>query len=1020
VEPKTRDNPPKAATKDPVAIALDKARQWFGQSVQDLDEVMPSWRAMALLDFVADALANLRQAIEEDRIAHFSWEAPIVAIDYPVAAGDDDLGLVVGGRFAGERSTAATMANGVLTVERFTAADVVDGVVPEEVLFEALAEHARAMLLRGLTHGIIQWRERATQGADQRPRYMIPEDVRDYLDRATETTVDEHGVHGSPEAVALRACLVDELAKPFSIGATLIDLDVHGNPHEPIPAHVVERLVRETKDLPTIQATVSLDDGTKRTVAVVLVLNPLVIDIDEKRAFYPFFVGLVFEDIGDKRHVHKWEPHIRAALWDELDRALHEEVEKIGAEQERHGVQRRRRTETPSTPATSTLQPTVREAPFPLAFRRTIMDNGVADMLGRLHAIRLPVKRWATLPTLAELEALEVRRLRAELGDEAEQKTADRGPLIHKRTRKGETVYVLSSEAVRELKVRHGLGKGYRDLDHKTGEEYLVRLFQLATRGYLEVGLSWERMAGPWVEEWRKNLDTAAAREEENRRASLFESIDDEHREKVDRLLVRVNRLSDGWKVLELVLSELGASGSNPVRLPAVAMKNLLHLSETDPHAKDRIEAALESLRAISVRVRSFGGESVRAYGSLVSWWEYHGAGAGSHAAGDYVVRVTPEAVGCLKVFESGTHRLASGREVTNYAFGKPDENQKKGLKGVGFVGFDSGRVFYNAAEDFSSEERAFVAFLEKELTTNLDTARDWPKGRKKTQRPPTAADARKPRVYLSDFCPLLEPGRPYHGCLGHFRRNAEAGWTLAGARTRSTDSGGAHTEGLLGRLGFLPPPGKVSAERTRQIRRALEVMKGVAVDYLEGVVAAKDEGGRWLSLKDAAALPENELKRVRWFFFLPENWDTIRRQKWEDRQEERARKGLAAFAYKATDNPDAAAAARLLLQGQAHVVEANATTGETSGLVLVRHRLRLARLDRGLSHRAVGRVFDVSEDRVQKWERGAEPDPEDGRVRGSPIPVALVPLIVRWVEQGVEPTAKELAEARPGRRGRK
>ena len=199
------------------------------------------------------------------------------------------------------------------------------------------------------------------------------------------------------------------------------------------------------------------------------------------------------------------------------------------------------------------------------------------------------------------------------------------------------------------------------------------------------------------------------------------------------------------------------------------------------------------------------------------------------------------------------------------------------------------------------------------------------------------------------------------------------------------------------------------------QIRRALETMKSVVVDYSEGVVAAKGEGGKWLSLKDAAVLPENELKRVRWYFFLPETWPTIRRQKWEARQAERARKGLAPYAWKATDNPRTAEAARLFLRGQAHAVEVKPTaaTSETSGLVLVRHRLRKARLDRGLTLEAVGRVFGVGKAVVQKWELGTEPDPEDGKVRGKPIPPGLVPLVLRWVEKGVEPTAAELAEAR-------
>lgn len=1003
METKTRDNPTEATPEDLTAAALNAALVRLGELAGNVDENLPNWMAVSLLDLVAGGLDNLRRYIEDPTEEGVSWGSPFVELRYAQEWNFET--FEPGGNALGAISAT------------FTAEDVVDGKVSDEKVLDALQAHARLVLLQELTAGLVEWRERGKSAPDGRPAYLVPQAVQDYLDQATGTTLDENGVHGTPEAVALRGRLVDELARPFRIGATEeMDLDALEYDDE-VPPDVAERLGRSLKDLPTLEVRFDLPGRTRFTASVVVLVYPLVVNADEKRAYFPVVVGLVFSppDLSPEN----WSHHERAEFWKALLEALDAETEKTAK-----GRKPRRRKQTPPTSTrseTSTLEPEVHavqkgavEAVFPLAFRRSLMDNEVAAMLGRLHAVRLPVKRWAGLPTLAELEAQEVRRLQDELGDEAERKTADRGPLLLKRTRKGETVFSLSSEAVHALKVRHGLGLGYRDLDQKTGEEFLVRLFQ-ANRGYLEVGLSWERMAGPWVEEWRKDLDAAAAREEKNLRESLFDALDEPRRCEVERIVLRVKRLGDGWKVLELILSELGASGANPVRLPAVVLKTLLGLDGTDPHARERIDSALESLRAVTVRVKSFGMESIKAYGSLVSWWEYHGAGAGSHGEGDYVVRVTPEAVGCLKVFESGTHRLASGREVTNYAFGKPDENQKKGLKGVGFVGFDSGRVFYNAAEDFTPEEESLVAFLEKELTANRDTARDWPKGRKKSQRAPNAADAHEARVYLSDFCPLLEEGRRYHAALGHFRRNAEAGWTLAGSRTRSTDSGGAHTEGLLGRLGFLTPPGKVSGERTRQIRRALETMKSVVVDYLEGVVAAKDEGGKWLSLKDAAALPENELKRVRWYFFLPETWPTIRRQKWEARQAERARKGLTPYAWKSTDNPRTAEAARLFLRGQAHAVEVkpSAATSESSGLVLVRHRLRKARLERGLTLEAVGKVFGVSWSGVQKWERGTDPDEEDGKVRGKPIPPGLVPLVIRWVEEGVEPTAAELAEAR-------
>jgi len=990
-----------AAPKDLTSAALDDALVRLRAMAEEMDRRVPNWKRLALLSLVRDGLENLRNLVEDPKATGVSWQRPILELRFPQ---EWNFKAYEEGR-----------GRGWLVSAKFTAEDVADGPVSDTKVGEALQGHALTVLLHGLTGGIVQWHEDAEYPLGSPTDYLLPKEVQTKLDEVTRTTRDESGVHGTPEAVLRRARLFEDLTKGFPIGGPpLEDLARAADDDARLFHHVGLR--RTLEDFPSLSFEIDLLSGGGVTASIVGLLLPLVVNVKARTAFYPVVLGLAFGPrlSATYAEVQKFSPsawsHLeRADFWAAIERELDELAADAG------------NTSTLAKSTTSTLKPEVRaadsraeEAIFPFAFQRTIMDKEVAAMLSRLHTVRLPAKRWAGLQTLDELATNEIQRIREDHGEAAFVEKDDRGPLLLKRTRKGETVYALSSEAQKALKVREGLGLGYRDTDAKTGEEFLVRLFQVH-RGYLEVGLSWERMAGPWVDEWRKELDKRAKSAEEERRLSLFE-LDEEQRSKVDRLLGRVKRLSDGWKVLELILSELGASGTNPVRLPAVVLKTLLGLGETDPHARARIESAIESLKAISVRLRGIDGASVEWGGGVfVAWAHYEGAGTGSHGNGDYVIRVTPEAVGCLKVFESGTHRLTSGREVTNYVFSKPTKDQKVDLKGAGFVNFDSGRVFYNAAEEFKPEQENLVAFVERELTLNRDTARNWPKGRKACQRHPNAEDAHEPRVYLSEFCPLLQEGRRYQGALGHFKRNAEAGWTLAGSRTRSTNSGGAHTEGLLGRLGFLTPPGAVSGERTRQYRQALEAMKSVVVEYLDGVVAAKADGEKWLSLADAAALPEDELKRIRWFFFVPETWPTIRRQKWEDRQAERARRGLALYAWKSTDNKGTAEAALMALRGQAHAVTSPAldASAPTSGLELLRHRLRKARLDRGLSLEAVGRVFGVGKAVVQKWELGTERNPEDGKARGKPISPRLVPLIVRWVETSVAPTAAELDKAR-------
>lgn len=79
--------------------------------------------------------------------------------------------------------------------------------------------------------------------------------------------------------------------------------------------------------------------------------------------------------------------------------------------------------------------------------------------------------------------------------------------------------------------------------------------------------------------------------------------------------------------------------------------------------------------------------------------------------------------------------------------------------------------------------------------------------------------------------------------------------------------------------------------------------------------------------------------------------------------------------------------------------------------------RLRAARRSRGLSLAAVGALFGVSHVTISRWEAGPEPD-HSGRVHGRPAPSELVPLLDRWIETGVTPTAQELGSRRSARPG--
>lgn len=817
------------------------------------------------------------------------------------------------------------------------------------------------------------------------------------------------------------------------------------------------------------------EDGTAVSGSVVLQFHPLVADEDAHEAYFPVVVGVVYHPL--ETTLAEWETPTfpdpttwsdadRRTFWDTLlcevfyhvtARAWRVGGEVSGGE---FDVAARiaatlKTTEAGTTGTLKTLGtiPTPAETPpaarpgyahvghaglgtvgpvaperrgtFPLAFGLTVADEKVLEMVRHVHKVRLPAKKWSTLPSWSELCDRERDRLLTEEGERAFEdlrKTTGnanaRGALLKRRSRgNGEEVVSLTADAERDLKIREGLGKGYRYVDPKSfGREYFMRLFQTGS-GFVEVGLSWFGLAGPWVEEWRTELERQTKAAERNAQLDLFKELDDKRQAEVERLVARLHMLKDSRRLMEAVVAQVYKQRSTEVRFPAVAFRELLKLHK-NPNWKTRVEGGLEGLRACEFRVESFGtGTKVRAYGAFLAEWRYHGAGPGGHGEGEYFLVVRPTFLGCLDAFESDRRKLSSGNEVLRLDFGKKLTEDAKAARGWGydrkarerrtpesrFVHFDAGRVFYHAAADLSPHREHLANFLETELTRRSAAVSrllgDY-KRRKEKQVSPRARDAKEPRSYVIADCPLLEAETHYYAALGNFRRNPEAGRTLYGTRRRESATGGRHAEGLLAVMGYDLRPGGAVQERRRVVQAALEDLKAVVVDYLGGVVAAR-HAGRWLTLAEAATLNEEDLgKRVRWFLFVPETWAADRRRKWEE-----------ATGWTATEDTQ-----------EAHLAlhEHVPTSGdmESGGLAGASLRLRLqaARNTRGLNTRQVAALFGVSHVTVQNWERGTEPDPDTGKVRGKPLPEELVPLLVRWVETGEAPRPEELA-ARTTRR---
>jgi DNA-binding XRE family transcriptional regulator len=272
-----------------------------------------------------------------------------------------------------------------------------------------------------------------------------------------------------------------------------------------------------------------------------------------------------------------------------------------------------------------------------------------------------------------------------------------------------------------------------------------------------------------------------------------------------------------------------------------------------------------------------------------------------------------------------------------------------------------------------------------------------------------TLPDANEPRLYGRDFCPLLPEGKLYGAALGHHDKNPETGRTLYGTASSRTRTGGGHPEGLLSVMGHYYPRGAAYERRRMMVKRALQDLRRVVEESFGGIVAAQRPDGRWLTLEEAAKLTENELvRKVKWLLFVDPNIGDRMAARVQDYQDERYARGETPHPIKVTRSAEPAT-------GESREEELEKRLGLEGEPLLV--RLYATRKTRKLSQGEVGKLFGVSAMTVSFWEAGTDPD-ETGKTRGKPIPEDMVPLLVRWIEAGVPPTAEELAARKTRRMG--
>lgn len=423
-----------------------------------------------------------------------------------------------------------------------------------------------------------------------------------------------------------------------------------------------------------------------------------------------------------------------------------------------------------------------------------------------------------------------------------------------------------------------------------------------------------------------------------------------------------------------------------------------------------RVLGCLHALQEVryNIKAAKIPGVSQETFGPFLGSVKFTRGGRGDHTDGDFYITISPEFVGCLKVFQTAHYKIKEPHKVL-YEWGRKLSKEEREDLGSGYLkGFSSIGPYYDRARGFTAAQSNLRRWIEDNITRNKDGTK---KGSPSVRVSYNASNADDPRLYGRDFCPVLPEGRQFHGALSHFKGwKGERGRTLFGTPTAPTKTSGAHKEGLLRVMGYSLPPGAAKAKRQGIARKALQDMRAVVEEALGGIVAGR-HGDHWLSLKDAEKLPvDTLLKKVSWYLFLATDWRERIPKEVEDYHAKRHARGETDYKVKVTKDRGLMERAET-----GRGLPAEAVGLDTEPLWV---RLYVTRKEKKLSQAAVGRIFGFSRITANYWEKGTEPG-EDGKVRGKPIPADVAPLIIHWVETGTAPTAEELAviSAKRGKR---
>jgi len=259
----------------------------FQKWLDHYEKKEPNWFQLSALRIFKGALQSLRAYIEDSNEPEINWANPFVELQWEV-------------EWDWERQQVLTYT--------FSKEALRDEEAFTNQIAEATAKHISVYTLQLLT------KEAALLKQGGEFTYLLPQDITPSINDLPENE---------------REALLEELYEPFSIGA--FDAP-EGLPEDgPIPDDVAAQLQKKLADLPSLTIKGEAD-GVPFEASLIFQFHPLIVDEDERRAYYPIVCGIGFTPVDadtPPADPSTWKTQDQKDFWEQVIEGIEKATEDL-------------------------------------------------------------------------------------------------------------------------------------------------------------------------------------------------------------------------------------------------------------------------------------------------------------------------------------------------------------------------------------------------------------------------------------------------------------------------------------------------------------------------------------------------------------------------------------------------------------------------------------------------------------------------------------------------------------------